>query len=135
MTTTAPPRQQSFDALIERPRVEKPPRDVDERVKKAAGQRRKATIDERFRKFDAEYPMVYRKLVEYAMSARNAGRGRFGISMLWERLRWYVRFEVPVEDAAGFKLNNDFRSRYARKLMAEFPSLVGFFETRELRTD
>lgn len=60
-----------------------------------------------------------------------AGWRHFGIASIWEAIR-YDR-AVRVGPNAGFKLNNDFRSRMAREVMAAYPHLQGFFETRELK--
>ena len=56
---------------------------------------------------------------------------RYGIGGLWERLRWHFHIEQGLGD--DFKLNNDFRSRYARLLLEDHPELGAFFELRELR--
>lgn len=93
---------------------------------------REATIQERFAAFHAAHPEVYAELVELARTARRAGRSRIGIGMLWEVLRW-ERTLRGVEEG-GFKLNDHFRSRYARLLMEREPDLAGIFETRELRS-
>jgi hypothetical protein len=89
------------------------------------------TIQERFEEFHAAHPEVYTYLLALAREVRHKGYKRYGIGALWERLRWHFQ----IEEALGedFKLNNDFRSRYARKLMQEQPELDGFFEIRELQ--
>ena len=101
-------------------------------------------IDRAFWEFHYKNPTIYEKLVQYARQAKAAGRVRFGVSMLWERLRWYTLVETT--DKTGLKLNNNYRSRYARLLMLrercrpDCPGcrletcLAGLFETRELQT-
>jgi hypothetical protein len=37
--------------------------------------------------------------------------------------------------AESYKLPNDFTSRFSRRAMADYPTLAGFFETRELKAD
>ncbi len=54
----------------------------------------------------------------------------YGIAALWEAARFSR--DVQVGPNGGFKLNNNFRSRLARRLMAEVPELDGFFEIRRL---
>jgi hypothetical protein len=92
------------------------------------------TPDERleaaFWQFHRENPVIYKLLSQYAHQALNAGRGRWGIGMIWERMRWYVA--VETRDPSGLKLNNNYRSRYARLLMRQEPELEGIFETRRL---
>jgi hypothetical protein len=50
--------------------------------------------------------------------------------MLVERLRWEYDTTTTGDP---FKLNNDYRSRYVRKIVAEYPDLADAFETRTLR--
>lgn len=90
-----------------------------------------ASLQERFEAFHAAHPEVYRELVVLARRARAAGRARIGIGMLWEVLRW-ERTLAGVEDGM-WKLNNSFRSRYARLIGQREPDLVDVFETRELK--
>jgi hypothetical protein len=87
-------------------------------------------IEAAFWRFHRENPIVYDLLRQYAFQAHDAGRGHWGIGMIWERMRWYVL--VETSDPSGFKLNNNHRSRYARLLMLQEPELDGIFETRRL---
>lgn len=90
---------------------------------------RKRTIDEAFAVFHAENPQVYAELRMLALRARRRGATRIGIGMLFEVLRWRQTLRT---DGDAYKLNNNYRSRYARMLMRE-PELAGCFETRGLR--
>jgi len=47
-----------------------------------------------------------------------------------QRVRWHMEIETRSDD--GFKINNDFSSRYARRIMEQEPDLKGFFVTRRL---
>lgn len=87
------------------------------------------TIQERFDSFHRLNPGVYRELKVLAMKAKRLGRERYGIGGLFEVLRW----SYLLTRGDDFKLNNDFRSRYARLLMANEPELEGFFEVREIK--
>lgn len=89
-------------------------------------------LDRAFWQFHFEHPHVYELLVRFALEARAAGRHRYGIAMIYERMRWYVLIET--NDPLGFKLNNNYRSRYARLLMLYEPELADLFEIRELKT-
>jgi len=93
---------------------------------------RERTIDEAFAEFHTAHPEVYRHLVRLARQAQQAGHDRIGIGMLYEVLRW----ETMVGDLTGttFKLNNNFRSRYARMIADRERGLGDIFETRELRS-
>jgi hypothetical protein len=90
------------------------------------------TIQERFLEFHDDHPEVYAAVVQFARQAKERGRKRFGVKMIWERARWYLAIERAGED---YKLNNNYHSRYARLVMAQEPDLADFFETRELRAE
>lgn len=88
-------------------------------------------IDEQFLEFHHQHPEVYAALRDMARQLRRRGEAKAGIGMLFEVLRWN-RIMAGVRDEDGFKLNNNYRSRYARLLMANEPDLMGFFDTRQL---
>lgn len=106
-----------FDVSQMRPLVQAP----------AAG-----SIQEQFEEFHRRNPWVYDTLVELARDLVARGRTRVGIGMLFEVVRWtYYR---QTDDAQSeFRLNNNYRSRYARLIMARERDLDGVFELRELR--
>ena len=87
------------------------------------------TIYEAFMAFHARNPQVYRELVALARRLRKRGVTVMGISMLYEVLRY--RQAVRSEGDA-FKLNNSYRSYYARLILLDNPDLAGAFELREL---
>jgi hypothetical protein len=91
------------------------------------------TIDQRFATFHGDYPQVYRLMVGFARQARKRGYEHYGIAAITERARWEVHMTWGP-DWEGFKLNNDFKSRYARLIMDTEPDLAGFFRVRRLRT-
>lgn len=90
---------------------------------------RERTIDAAFAAFHEANPQVYAELKMLAVRARRRGAHRIGIGMLFEVLRW--RHTLRTEGDT-YKLNNNYRSRYARMLNHE-PELAGCFETRGLR--
>ena len=87
------------------------------------------TIQEHFEEFHALNPWVYYRLVAMARSWKARGHKKIGIATLVETLRWQYGMATTGDD---FYLNNNFRSRYSRKIMAENPDLEGIFDTREL---
>ena len=89
------------------------------------------TIQQRFLAFHYRNPNVYRELRLLALKAIDAGRKRYGIATLYEVLRW----GLLTTTGRDFKMNNDFKSRYARLLMEREPKLKGFFDVRDLRTE
>ena len=89
------------------------------------------SIEVAFWNFHTSHPEVYEGLVRLAYQAVNAGRERIGIGMLFEVLRW--EWFITPDASEEFKLNNNYRSRYARLIMEE-PGLGDVFETRRLTT-
>jgi len=90
------------------------------------------SLEARFWSFHHENPRVYERLTKLARQAKRAGRDRIGVSMLWEVLRWEYAMKTTAGD--GFKLNNSYRSRYARLIMLQEKDLDGLFFVRELKT-
>jgi len=86
-----------------------------------------------FRLFHAANPHVYELFTKYALEACRAGRGRFGARMIWNRMRWYARFETTDGESGGFKLNNNHTPYYARLFMSDWPEYEDLFETRRAR--
>lgn len=105
--------------------------DLDTLDAMAAEGDRAATIQARFVRFHQANPSVYRELVAMARELRSAGHDRFGLRMLWETLRW--RRMLATSDPSGYKLNDNYISRYARLIMRREPDLAGVFETRAIR--
>ena len=85
------------------------------------------TIRERFESFHKLNPHVFTALRHLALEAINAGRKQYGIAGLFEIMRWNYMIETHGDE---FKLNNDYRALYARKLMVDVPELSGFFKIR-----
>ena len=91
------------------------------------------TIDQAFEAFDHANPHVYENLVRLATRLKKAGRSRVGIKHLFEVLRW--EYSIKTEHAENqYTLNNNFTSRYARKIIDENPDLQDMFEIRELKS-
>ena len=87
-------------------------------------------IDAQFGAFHALNPWVYEHLVRMTYDLKARGNNRVGMGMLFEVLRWQAAMSTTGID---FKLNNNFRSRYARLIMANHEQLNGIYETRTLR--
>ena len=61
------------------------------------------------------------------------GRQHIGIGHLVEVIRFeYFRKTVSDDE---FRVNNDFRSRYVRLLIRDYPQYSTMFETRRLRSE
>ncbi len=91
------------------------------------------SIEQRFREFHENNPSVYTELVDMARKLHERGYTKLGIELIWSAFRWN-RMMRTTADEYGFKLNDHFRSRYARLIMANEPDLADFFQVRTLRT-
>ena len=103
------------------------------RLKKIVGGADSATdpIQATFDKFHADHPDIYEMFKRFARQLRGAGRERYGAKSIMERIRWELATSSSGVDD-GFKINNNFTSRYARKLIVDDPTFESFFETRKL---
>lgn len=88
------------------------------------------SIADQFAKFHDEHPDVYEQLSSLAHEMRDRGFHHYGIATLFEVVRHHRH--TSGKDDAGFKLNNNFRSHYARLLMEREHALKGMFHTRTL---
>lgn len=94
---------------------------------------RHLTLQERFEEWLAtdQGRHAYTEVVAMAYRIRATGMRRYSMKALWEVIR---RDQQTVGGPqAVFKLNNDYTSRMARRVMADFPDLAGCFETRETK--
>jgi hypothetical protein len=92
------------------------------------------TIQERFLAFHRANPWVAATLTRMARELVARGHERVGIAMLWETLR-HRHMTSTTDPTSSFRLNNVYRSRYARMLMDQHADLAGVFETRKLHKD
>ena len=92
---------------------------------------RAEALDAEFEQFIRENPEVYRQFRLLAVKLKAKGINRYGAKSLWEVLRWQlaVKTNSPL---SGPRLNNNFTSRLARKLMEE-EDFADFFEIRTLK--
>ena len=90
------------------------------------------TIQGQFARFHTKHPEVYEALRTLAFQAKDRGRTKLSIGMLFEVVRWEWTILGLPDESELWKLNNNYRSRYARLLMDENPALDGIFETRVL---
>jgi hypothetical protein len=87
---------------------------------------------QRAAEFHEANPHVYELLVRYAREIRAAGHDRVGIELLWNRMRWDWMLDTASGD--DFKLNQNFKAWYARRIMERERDLADVFETRRRRT-
>jgi hypothetical protein len=94
----------------------------------------RASIDERFTAFHHANRWVYQQLEVMTAELLLSGQTRVGMKMLIEVLRWRY-FRQTFDTSSGFRLNNDYTSRYARLLLATHPEWDGVFEIRALASE
>lgn len=81
-----------------------------------------------FEKFHKENPHCYALFYKYAKQAKDNGLTQFSSEAIINRIRWYNDVETVSE---SFKINNNYKALYVRKLIKEHPEFDGFFELRE----
>lgn len=89
------------------------------------------TIQERFERYHTKHPEVFNHLVRLAREVKSTGLKRCGISLLWERLRWFYWIECDASEK--YRMNDNYRSRFVRLLIDKHPEFKGFFKLRRLR--
>lgn len=89
------------------------------------------TIETAFLKFDATNPKVYMFFSEQCFRAIRLNKSKISSKQILGYIRWEVSLITESED--GFKINDAFTSRYARKFATEFPEHEDLFDFRELR--
>lgn len=90
------------------------------------------SIDAQFARFDAAHPEVYELFQRFSGELLGRGRAHYSADAILHRIRWH--YAVNVDHDGGFKINNNFSSRYARKLAADDQRFAEFFEFRVLRS-
>lgn len=91
-------------------------------------------IDERFEDFNKANPLIFQLFLRFARAARTAGQHTFSAKRIIEQIRWEVIPQGPGD--SGFRINNDFTSRYARLAVRLYPDEFGnFFTFRALQED
>lgn len=93
---------------------------------------RKLSIQEQFEAFHKANPWVMTELLKIIRGLVQRGHKKIGIGMVFEVLRW--QFFMATSDPSGWKLNNNYRSRYARLIEQHHPDLSGIFEFRALKS-
>lgn len=97
-----------------------------------AGRDDTSSLQDQFERFHVANEWVYELLVRLARDLIEHGARKVGMGMLFEVVRWqYAR--ATTDAASDFKVNNSYRSRYARLVMEREPDLAGMFDVRELR--
>ena len=90
------------------------------------------TIERAFARFHMTHPEVYEALLELCRDWKRKGPERWSIDGAFEVLRWQWHDPRVRDGHEEYRLNNNYRSRYARLIMAQAPDLDGLFELRAL---
>lgn len=88
------------------------------------------SIQRRFELFHEQHPEVYEELLRI-VRRQYRGTGHIGIGCCWEVLRWRLQSDRRKK---RLRLNNTWRSRYARMIALREPELATAFRTRRLRS-
>jgi len=80
-----------------------------------------------FWKYHTDNPHVFTLFSKYAYELKSKGRKHYGVGVITERIRWHIAVETTGDD---FKINNNYRSCYARLLIIHDRSFADFFQTR-----
>lgn len=107
--------------LFAKPTIEQPAKENNPQKK---------DLREDTRRWLASHPRVGEMLLKFARELAARGR-RFGIALLFERVRYEVL--MNVDQGEEYKLNNNWRSYVARWLISQDPSLEKFMEFRKVR--
>lgn len=92
-------------------------------------------IQRKFEAFHRANPNVYSLLCVFGREVLTAGYKRYSIDALYQRLRWHINIELRRDPNDPFKLNNNFRSRYARLIMKQEEDFRDFFELRIIKPE
>lgn len=91
------------------------------------------SIQQRFERFDQAHPEIYTEFCVIAQDLFQRGRRHYGSKAILEVIRYHRALQIQDEQEV-FKINNNYSSRYARKLIKEDERFASFFELRELRS-
>jgi len=84
---------------------------------------------EKFLQYDAENPEIWSEFEALALELIRHGRKHYSAYAIME----VIRHHTIINGSDEFKVNNNYRSGYARKFAAKYPKYRRFFELREKR--
>ena len=82
-------------------------------------------------RFIRENPHIWQQFRMLAVKLKAKGIDRYGAKAIWEVLRYELALKT-ITTGEKYALNNNYISRFARKLMEE-EDFAGFFELRQLK--
>jgi hypothetical protein len=84
---------------------------------------------EKFLQYDAENPEIWSEFEAIALDLIKRGRTHYSAYAILE----VIRHHTIIKGSDEFKVNNNYRSGYARKFAVKYPQYRRFFELREKR--
>lgn len=85
------------------------------------------TPAERFERFHAENPQVYREIVKRCRQWRDVTPGKLGMSLLFGIVRWELALQTKGDP---YRINDHYAAYYARLVMWMEDGMEGLFEIR-----
>lgn len=82
-----------------------------------------------FNRYDEENPHIWKAFVKYSKEAKAKGFKNYSANGIFEIMRWHT----SIEGSGAYKISNNYRPDYARKMMREYPEFQGFFRIKELK--
>ena len=82
-----------------------------------------------FNKYDQDNPEIWILFKKYSLEAMLKGFKNYSANGIFEVIRWHT----GANGNDNFKVNNNYRPDYARKMMTENEAFRGFFRIREIR--
>ena len=89
-------------------------------------------VDMKFFKYHKESPHIFNLFVAFSKEIKAKGYKTYSMRTIMHRIRWHV--DITTNDPDGFKMNNNYSSRYARMLANEYPDFKDFFKNRRMKT-
>lgn len=95
------------------------------------------TIQHAFEIYDVQNPKIWELFKKFALQIlekrKHKAKNKTSAKLIIERIRWEIYVETISDD--GYKINDAWSSRYARKFADEFPEHATLFNYRSLRSE
>ncbi len=85
-----------------------------------------------FDKYDRDNPQIWEMFVELTKEAKKKGFQHYSANGIFEQIRWHTGI---VAEGESYKISNNYRPDYARKMMNTFPEFRGFFRIKQLQQE
>ena len=82
-----------------------------------------------FTQYHKDNPHIWDAFKKVSIEAKSKGFDRFSANGIFEIIRW----NTTLETRDKYKVNNNYRPDYARKMMKDYPEFNGFFRVRTLK--